>query len=77
MNGAHSLNFVDNLFESTSNDNTSHLFDKKNCMGKLFYQYLAGEPISMQMTNLRMGQSINLILNGNKLSINFLSQMNS
>ena len=50
MNGAHSLNFVDNLFESTSNDNTSHPFDKKNCMGKLFYQYLAGEPISMQMT---------------------------
>ena len=50
MNGAHSLSFVDDLFEPTSTDNTSHPFGKKNCMARLFYQYLAGEPISTEMT---------------------------
>ncbi|CAF4271249.1 unnamed protein product [Rotaria sp. Silwood2] len=48
--GGDSFTFVDDLFESSSNDINQNLFDKKLCMATLLYQYLSGEPISTKIT---------------------------
>ncbi|CAF4006430.1 unnamed protein product [Rotaria sp. Silwood2] len=50
LKGGDSLTFVDDLFESSSNDINQNLFDKKLCMATLLYQYLSDEAISTQIT---------------------------
>ncbi|CAF1334265.1 unnamed protein product, partial [Rotaria sp. Silwood1] len=47
--GAHSLSFVDSLFQLKGEQRTDHVNDKQFCMAKLFYLYLVGEDIPREI----------------------------
>ncbi len=48
--GGHSLAFVDELFESRSDQDRCLPLDKKFCMATLFYDYLIGEQMPTEIT---------------------------
>ncbi|CAF3855082.1 unnamed protein product [Rotaria sp. Silwood1] len=48
--GAHSLSFVDSLFQLKGEQRTDHVNDKQFCMAKLFYLYLVGEDIPREIS---------------------------
>ena len=47
---AHSLSFVDNLFQLEDKQSAGHANDKQFCMAKLFYLYLANEETPTEIT---------------------------
>ena len=48
--GAHSLSFVDSLFQLKDKDCTTHTNDKQFCMAKLFHLYLIDEDIPTEIS---------------------------